>query len=110
MYIMTQTFFFFSKDDCVCFEINPIYDDKRECESGIMDVPRASLMWIGDESSRPKYHGLSHLPEVSQMMNNHLSQFLKKKLMDEKMFQSLVSFFYTRKRENLFYITMLCVD
>ena len=62
---------------------------KREV-SGIMEMPEASLVWFGDENSRPFYIGPGTQPEISPRMDSLLNNFLRLKNMDTKMFTSLI--------------------
>lgn len=73
--------------DEVCFEIHNIYN-KDELLSN--DMPRASLVWLGDEFARPKYVGASAKLEINAQMDAELWKFVSSKKMDEKMFRALV--------------------
>ena len=59
-------------------------------------LPRASLLWLGDEDSRPVYHGQATRPTITPKMDAQLWDFVQKKKMDQKMFRALVSWIIIR--------------
>ena len=54
------------------------------------DVPQTSLVWLGDESCRPKFSGQSTKPVMTEQMDADLWEFVASKKMDVKMFKALV--------------------
>ena len=54
------------------------------------DVPQTSLVWLGDESCRPKFVGQSTKPVITEQMDADLWDFVATKKMDVKMFKALV--------------------
>ena len=53
------------------------------------DVPQTSLVWLGDESCRPKYTGQTTKPIMTEQMDTDLWEFVGSKQMDVKMFKKL---------------------
>ena len=80
-----QTLVYFS--DEVCFEVHQVFG--KDEQAGL-DVPKASLLWLGDQNSRPKYLGQSTKALINAEMDEALWKFVKEKKMDEKMFRALV--------------------
>jgi len=72
----------------VCFEIHRVFAKEDHLAK---DVPQASLVWLGDESSRPKYAGGQNTtPMMTEAMDEKLWEFVGSKQMDVKMFKALV--------------------
>merc|ERR1712111_283502 len=78
--------YIFDKDE-VCFEVHQVFG--KEEQAGL-EVPKASLLWLGDQNSRPKYLGQSTKSVINVEMDEPLWKFVKEKKMDEKMFRALV--------------------
>ena len=77
--------------DVVHFEFHPVFEKSRTLVGGALVLPRASLLWLGDEDSRPLYHGQATRPTITPKMDAQLWEFVQKKNMDQKMFRALVS-------------------
>ena len=78
--------------DVVHFEFHPVFEKSRMLVGGALVLPRASLLWLGDEDSRPHYHGQATRPTITPKMDAQLWEFVQKKNMDQKMFRALVSY------------------
>lgn len=75
------------EDQEVCFEIHPVFaKEEHMCQ----DVAQTSLVWLGEESSRPKFAGQSIKPVITEQMDADLWDFVATKKMDVKMFKALV--------------------
>ena len=85
-------------DDIVHFEFHPVFEKSRALVGGALVLPRASLLWLGDEDSRPVYHGQATRPTITPKMDAQLWDFVQKKKMDQKMFRALVSLETTVKK------------
>ena len=58
----------------------------------MVDLPCASLVWLGDADARPVYHGQASRPTMTPKMDAQLwEEFMPNKKMDRKMFLALVS-------------------
>ena len=78
----------FNLSEEVCFEIHRVFAKEDHLAK---DVPQASLVWLGDESSRPKYAGGQNTtPMMTEAMDEKLWEFVGSKQMDVKMFKALV--------------------
>ena len=74
------------------FEFHPVFEkDHRNLGEAVPELPSASLVWLGDEDSRPVYHGQATRPTITPRMDSQLWEFVQKKKMDQKMFRALVS-------------------
>ena len=69
----------------VMFEFHPVFE-----RSDGSDIQKASLVWLGDEESRPVYIGQGSRPNITPKMDSVLWDFVKTKNMDQKMFRALV--------------------
>ena len=78
--------------DIVHFEFHPVFEKSRALVGGAIVLPRASLLWLGDDDSRPSYHGPATRPTITPKMDAQLWEFVQKKNMDQKMFRALVCF------------------
>ena len=65
----------------------------RNLAGGVPDLPQASLVWPGDEDSRPMYHGQATRPTITPKMDAQLWEFVQKKNMDQRMFRALVIYY-----------------
>lgn len=74
--------------DEVHFEFHPVFE-KSDQES-VHDLPKASLVWLGQEDARPNYLGQGSTPVITAKMDSLLWQHVRSKNMDEKMFRALV--------------------
>ena len=84
----------FSSGDVVNFEFHPVFEkNSRGGNTGVPNLPCANLVWLGDEDSRPMYHGQATRPTITPKMDAQLWEFVQKKHMDQKMFRALVSLF-----------------
>ena len=78
----------------VNFEFHPVFEkNSRGGNTGVPNLPCANLVWLGDEDSRPMYHGQATRPTITPKMDAQLWEFVQKKHMDQKMFRALVSLF-----------------
>jgi len=77
--------------DLVRFEFHPVFEkNHRDLAGGVPDLPQASLVWPGDDDSRPMYHGQATRPTITPKMDAQLWEFVQKKNMDQRMFRALV--------------------
>ena len=65
----------------------------RDLVGGVPNLPCASLVWLGDEDSRPMYHGQATRPTITPKMDAQLWEFVQRKSMDQRMFRALVSYY-----------------
>lgn len=75
-------------DDEITFEIQPVFDQNDDQSPGSM--PKANLVWVGDQDYRPCYQGQGIKPVINANMDSNLWNFVRSKDMDEKMFRALV--------------------
>ena len=92
------------------FEFHPVFEKSRALVGGALVLPRATLLWLGDEDSRPVYHGQATRPTITPKMDAQLWDFVQKKNMDQKMFRALVSLKKLYRTLNQVYLLLNIYD
>lgn len=69
----------------MCFEYHRVFA-KEDAKDGL----EPSLVWLGEEASRPKYNGQATSPMINEQMDKDLWTFVGSKQMDVKMFKAMI--------------------